>query len=94
MKYLNYLMLPHVRTRMTSGKPHGFLFCKTSGDAYEAAGEWTMYLAHIIHKHIGVTNVSSNALRHSFTTYMEMVDDADHTRLRESTAYAMRHTLR
>jgi len=89
IKYLTYLLKPGVRVLLTKGKMHGFLFCKRSGDAFENAGDWTMYLGNIVQKHIGLSNVSSNALRHSFTTFMESVADEDHVRLRESTASAM-----
>ena len=88
------MMRPSIRAQINRGKQHGFLFCKQNGDAFENAGEWSMFLASIIEKHIGVLNISSNALRHAFTTYIESVDDEDHMRLRESAAYAMRHTVR
>ena len=53
-----------------------------------------MYLAAIIEKHVGLKNISSNALRHSFTTYMESDDQLDHMRLRESTAFVHETYLR
>ncbi|KAJ3281231.1 hypothetical protein HK104_000128, partial [Borealophlyctis nickersoniae] len=94
LKYLECLLQPTMRAQITKGKQHGFLFCKQNGEAFENAGEWSMYLASIIERHVALKNISTNALRHSFTTYMESVDGVgDHTRLRESTAYAMRHTL-
>ena len=95
IKYLEYLMLPAVRAHINHGKQHGLLFCKRNGDPFENAGEWSMFLASLINKHIGIPNVSSNALRHSFTTHVEsVVDCEDRMLLRESTAYAMRHTIR
>ncbi|KAI8910054.1 hypothetical protein DFJ77DRAFT_471787 [Powellomyces hirtus] len=94
MKYLTYFLRPTVRARITSGKMHGFLFCKRNGDAFDSAGDWAAYLANIVEKHIGMSNISSNALRHSFTTFMESANDDDHSQLRESTAYAMRHNIR
>ncbi|KAI8817890.1 uncharacterized protein EV422DRAFT_570363 [Fimicolochytrium jonesii] len=94
LKYLTYFLQPIVRARVTSGKKHGYLFCKNNGDAFDSAGEWSAYLARIVEKHIGIANISSNALRHSFTTYMESAVESDHVRLRESTAYAMRHNIR
>ncbi|KAI8817222.1 uncharacterized protein EV422DRAFT_604763 [Fimicolochytrium jonesii] len=48
----------------------------------------------IVQKHIGLLNISSNALRHSFTTFMESVANEDHVRLQELTASAMRHNVR
>ncbi|KAJ3282520.1 hypothetical protein HK104_010849 [Borealophlyctis nickersoniae] len=95
LKYLEHLLQPTVRAQVTKGKQHGFLFCKQNGEAFENAGEWSMYIAGIIERHAALQNISTNALRHSFTTYMESVEgEGDHTRLRESTAYAMRHTVR
>lgn len=95
LKYLSYLLKPPVRNLLNRGKQHGLLFCKQNGDPFENAGEWSMFLSSIIKKHIGVPNISSNALRHSFTTHVETVnDDGDIMRLRESAAYAMRHTIR
>ncbi|KAI8817883.1 uncharacterized protein EV422DRAFT_508705 [Fimicolochytrium jonesii] len=94
LKYLTYFLQPIVRAQVTSGKKHGYLFCKNNGDAFDSAGEWSVYLARIVEKHIGIANISSNALRHSFTTYMESAVESDHVRLRESTAYAMRHNIR
>ncbi|KAJ3049854.1 hypothetical protein HK097_009153 [Rhizophlyctis rosea] len=95
VKYIAYLMLPAVRAHINSGKQHGFLFCKRNGDPFENAGEWSMFLASLVNKHTGIPNVSSNALRHAFTTHVESAPDAgDRILLRESTAYAMRHTIR
>ena len=88
-------MLPAVRKNINGGKQHGLLFCKRNGDPFENAGEWSMFLASLIHKHTGIPGVSSNALRHSFATHVESaVDGGDRMLLRESTAYAMRHTIR
>ncbi|KAJ3280125.1 hypothetical protein HK104_000895, partial [Borealophlyctis nickersoniae] len=95
LKYLEYLLQPRMRAQITKGNQHGFLFCKQNGEAFENAGEWSMYIACIIERHVQLKNISTNALRHSFTTYMESIDcEGDHIKLRESTAYAMRHTVR
>ncbi|KAJ3280206.1 hypothetical protein HK104_000830 [Borealophlyctis nickersoniae] len=94
VKYLHFMMGPEIRTQIARGKQHGFFFCKLNGDPFENAGEWSMFLSSIINKHVGVPNISTNALRHPFTTYMESVEDPDHRRLRERTAFAMRHTVR
>ena len=94
VKYLTYLLEGQVRALLTKGKMHGFLFCKGNGEAFENAGEWSTYLGAIVRRHIGLANVSSNALRHAFATFIETATDEDHVRLRESTASAMRHNVR
>lgn len=53
-----------------------------------------MYLAKIIERHTGVPNVSSNALQHAFTTFMESANEVEQILLHESTAYAMRHRIK
>ncbi|KAJ3277435.1 hypothetical protein HK104_003298 [Borealophlyctis nickersoniae] len=68
IKYLHFMMRPETRTQVARGKQHGFFFCKLNGDPFENAGEWSMFLSSIINKHIGVPNISTNALRHAFTT--------------------------
>lgn len=94
IRHLLFPLKPAVRCQITHGKEHGFLFCKRNGDPFESAAEWSEYLQAIVEKHVGIGGVSSNALRHSFTSYMELSEEDDHMRLRESAAYAMRHKIR
>ncbi|KAJ3164000.1 hypothetical protein HDU87_004229, partial [Geranomyces variabilis] len=65
-----------------------------TGASFAHASEWTAYLSGIVSKHTGVAGVSTNALRHAFTTFMETSNEEDHQRLRESVGRAMRHTSR
>ncbi|KAJ3160312.1 hypothetical protein HDU88_007994 [Geranomyces variabilis] len=94
LDHLLWLMTPAVRQRLTRGDNHGFLFCKRNGACFAHASEWTAYLSGIVAKHTGVSGVSTNAMRHAFTTFMETSADEDHQRLRESVGRAMRHTGR
>ncbi|KAJ3145083.1 hypothetical protein HDU89_007603, partial [Geranomyces variabilis] len=89
VEHLLWLMTPNVRQRLTRDDDHGFLFCKRNSASFAHASEWTAYLSGIVSKHTGIAGVSTNALRHAFTTFMETSSEEDHQRLRESVGRAI-----
>ncbi|KAJ3144406.1 hypothetical protein HDU89_008280 [Geranomyces variabilis] len=90
LKHMLWLITPPVRQQLARGETHGYLFCKSSGEAFIHASDWTSYLSRIVEDHTGLA-VGPTALRHAFATFMETSTDEDHLRLRESVGRAMRH---
>ncbi|KAJ3181532.1 hypothetical protein HDU87_001142, partial [Geranomyces variabilis] len=93
----NHIAIIHGRHVITVSDHKNRLY-NGSRDAMELPDDPDMILKYLKFflkpSYIGMPNISSNALRHSFTTFMESASDVDHVRLRESTAYAMRHNIR
>ncbi|KAJ3144359.1 hypothetical protein HDU86_001940 [Geranomyces michiganensis] len=93
LKHLLWLMTPPVRQHLARAEAHGYLFCKSSGEAFLHASDWTSFLSRIVESHTGLA-IGPTALRHAFATFMETSTDEDHSRLRDSVASSMRHTQR
>ncbi|KAJ3144174.1 hypothetical protein HDU89_008939 [Geranomyces variabilis] len=93
LKHLLWLMTPPVRQHLARAEHHGYLFCKSSGEAFLHASDWTFFLSRIVENHTGLA-IGPTALRHAFATFMETSTDEDHSRLRDSVASSMRHTQR
>ena len=73
---------------------HGFLFVDTNGKPFLSSAHFSTYLRRLFEKRTSVS-ASSNMLRSAFVTHFMSQDDfANSSSLRESLAYAMRHTTR